>query len=168
MVPVAAAVVTLVACAVFGLTSSIGSTLLFTAAAFVLGTVVQEFWRGTGARRAMSGEPAPLALVSLVRRNRRRYGGYLVHLGIAVLFVGVAASSSFADERDVRLSPGDSVTVAGYELTYDRPTAELRAAPNGRLERIDFGADLRVTRDGRDRGTLVTEKSYFPSAGPML
>ena len=51
--------------------------------------------RGARARRAMAGEAAPLALLALVRRNRRRYGGYIVHVGIAVLFVGVAASSSF-------------------------------------------------------------------------
>jgi cytochrome c-type biogenesis protein CcmF len=116
----------------------------------------------------MAGEPVPLALVSLVRRNRRRYGGYLVHAGVAVLFVGVAASSSFADERDVRLSPGGTVRVGGYDLTYERPTSELVAASNGRLERIDFGARLRVERDGSPPATLVTERSYFPSSGPML
>ena len=166
--PVGAAVVACIVLAVAGAASEPPALIMFTLAAFVLAAVTQELWRGTRARRVMAREPVPLAAVSLIRRNRRRYGGYLVHAGIAVLFVGVAASSSFADERDVRLSPGQSVTVGGYELTYVRPTAELRAASNGRLERIDFGAQLRVVRDGRDRGTLVTEKSYFPSAGPML
>ena len=54
----------------------------------------QELWRGVRARRAVARETVPVALVSLVRRNRRRYGGYFVHVGIVVLFVGVAASSS--------------------------------------------------------------------------
>ena len=52
---------------------------MFAACGFLLGCVGQEFWRGARARRAMSGEALPVALVSLVRRNRRRYGGYLVH-----------------------------------------------------------------------------------------
>ena len=79
---------------------------MFCCAAFVFGSVGQEFVRGTRARRAMAGEPAPRALLALVRRNRRRYGGYIVHLGIAVLFVGVAASSSFQHATELRLSPG--------------------------------------------------------------
>jgi cytochrome c-type biogenesis protein CcmF len=127
----------------------------------------QELVRGVRARRVMAREPVPLAVVSLVRRNRRRYGGYLVHVGMAVLFVGIAASSSFADERVVELTPGASARVGGYDVEYVRPTSELVAAPNGRLERIDFGAVLRVTRDGRS-STMVTERSFFPSAGPML
>src|SRR4029079_1276087 len=69
--------------------------LMFAACGFLLGCVGQEFWRGARARRAMSGEALPVALVSLVRRNRRRYGGYLVHMGVALLFVGIAASSAF-------------------------------------------------------------------------
>jgi cytochrome c-type biogenesis protein CcmF len=166
--PVAVGALACAGLAAAGAASEPPALIMFTLAAFVLAAVGQELWRGTRARRVMARETVPVALASLIRRNRRRYGGYLVHAGIAVLFVGIAASSSFADERDVRLSPGQSVTVGGYELTYVRPTSELRAASNGRLERIDFGADLRVRRDGRSLGTLSTEKSYFPSAGPML
>jgi len=103
-----------------------------------------------------------------VRRNRRRYGGYLVHVGMAVVFVGIAASSSFADERDVQLSAGDAVRVGGYTIDYVKPTAQLVAAPNGRLERIDLGADMRVARRGETPRLVHTEKSYFPSVGPLL
>jgi cytochrome c-type biogenesis protein CcmF len=123
--------------------------------------------RGVRARRVMAREAVPVALVSLVRRNRRRYGGYLVHAGMAVLFVGIAASSSFADERDVELTPGQTARVGGYDIEYVKPTSELVAASNGRLERIDFGAEMRVS-GGRETTTLMTERSYFPSAGPML
>jgi cytochrome c-type biogenesis protein CcmF len=86
---------------------------------------------------------------------------------MAVLFVGIAASSSFADERDVELTPGQSTQVGGYEIEYVRPTSDLVAASNGRLERIDFGAEVRVTRDGEST-VLRTERSYFPSSAPML
>src|SRR4051794_39416461 len=83
------------------------------AAAFAIAAVAQELWRGVAVRRATSHEPAPVALVSLVRRNRRRYGGYVVHVGIALLFVGVAASSAFQHVRDVRLSPGQTARIGG-------------------------------------------------------
>jgi hypothetical protein len=107
------------------------------------------------------------AFTGLVARNRRRYGGYVVHAGMAVLFVGIAASSSFADERDVELVAGQTTRVGGYDIEYVKPTSDLVAANNGRLERIDFGAQLRVTRDGRST-MLTTVRSYFPSARPLL
>src|SRR4051794_39953480 len=151
-----------------GVTQSATSLIMFSAAAFVVGAVGQEYVRGVRARRAMSGEPVPLALVSLVRRNRRRYGGYLVHVGVAVLFVGVAASSAFQHVRDVRLGPGQTARVGGHQLTYVRPTGRVVAASNGRLERIDLGADLRVRRDGRPVGMLHTHRSYFPTMDPTL
>ena len=141
---------------------------MFVLAGFVIGGVGQELVRGVRARRVMAREPVPVALISLIRRNRRRYGGYLVHVGMAVIFVGIAASSSFAEERDVQLSQGKSVQVGGYTVQYVKPTAELVAAPNGRLERIDLGADLRVARGGETPRIVHTEKSYFPSNGPEL
>ena len=72
------------------------SLAMFCLVAFVLAVVGQELWRGTVARRTMTGESWPRALARLTGRNRRRYGGYLVHAGIAVLFLGVAASSAFS------------------------------------------------------------------------
>ena len=101
------------------------SLIMFCFVAFVLAVVGQEFWRGASARRTMTGEAWPRALARLVGRNRRRYGGYLVHAGIAVLFLGVAASSAFIEQRDVRLSPGERFSSGGYEVEYVRATAEL-------------------------------------------
>ncbi len=166
--PALAGVLALAVLGALGLASEPPALLMFGFAAFVLTAVGQELWRGVRARRAMAGGGVPGALVALVRRNRRRYGGYLVHAGVAVLFVGVAASSSFQDEREVQLSPGQSTRVGAYDVTYVKPTADLRAAPNGRLERIDLGAQLRVARDGESPRTLSTVKSFFPSAAPML
>jgi cytochrome c-type biogenesis protein CcmF len=167
LAPVGVAVVVGVATAAW-LRREPAAIVMFALSAFVLAGVAQELWRGVRARRAMSGGSVPGALVALVRRNRRRYGGYLVHAGVSLLFMGIAASSSFQDERDVRLTPGQSTRVGGYEITYVKPTAELVAAPNGRLERIDLGAQLRLTRDGRPAGELHTHKSYFPSVAPMF
>ncbi|MBD0281197.1 MAG: heme lyase CcmF/NrfE family subunit [Thermoleophilaceae bacterium] len=168
-VPVAAAAVTLVALLAVGdVARRPLAVAMFCLAAFALAVVAQEFWRGVRARRAMSDDSVPRALVSLVRRNRRRYGGYLVHAGIAVLFVGVAASTAFQDVRDVRLAPGERARVAGYEITYVRPTGGIDVAPNGSLEKIDLGAALRVRRGGGEPIALHPERSYFPSSDPSL
>src|SRR4051794_14492735 len=161
-------VLVVVALVVAGVTGSPAALAMFGLSAFVLAASGQELSRGVRAGRAMSGEPVPRALVSLVRRNRRRYGGYLVHVGVAVLFAGVAASSAFQHVRDVRLGPGQTARVGGYELTYLRPTGRVVAASNGRLERIDLGADLRVRRAGRPVGMVHTHRSYFPTMDPTL
>jgi len=166
-VPAGAALVTLIACLAFGLGDRVTAVLMFAAGAFVAGTVGQELWRGTGARRAMSGEAPPRALVTLVGRNRRRYGGYVVHLGIALLFVGVAASSAFENARDVRMRPGQTEQVGDYKVTYVRSTSGI-AEEAGSLEAIRIGAELRVQRGGGEPFTAITERRYYPSQDPEL
>jgi cytochrome c-type biogenesis protein CcmF len=169
LVPGGAAAVTLVTLlAAGGVADRPAALALFCLAAFVLGVIAQEFWRGVRARQAMSSDSVPLALVSLVRRNRRRYGGYLVHAGVTILLVGVAASSTFQDARDVRLGQGQSARVGDYEVTYLRPTGKLDVASNGSLEKINLGADLRVRRGRGKARTIHTERSYFPSSDPSL
>ncbi len=130
---------------------------MFGLGTFVLASVAQELWRGVGARRAATHEVAPVALVSLVRRNRRRYGGYLVHAGIALLLIGVAASSSFQHSRNVTLMPGQSTSVDGYKIAYVRPTVAATS------QKLSFGAVLRVTRRGRPVTTLHTTRGFYPS-----
>ena len=100
----------------------------------------------------------PRAFVSLVRRNRRRYGGYIVHAGVTILLVGVAASSSFQDVTEVRLAPGESARVGGYDIEYARPTGNLDVTSSGSLEKINLGADLRV------RQATATQACCTPSA----
>jgi cytochrome c-type biogenesis protein CcmF len=164
--PTVAALVVLVALLAIGVTGSATALIMFVFAAFVVGVLSQELWRGVGARRAMTSEGPARALVSLVRRNRRRYGGYTVHLGMAVLFVGVAASSAFQHARDVRLSPGQTATVGGYQVTYVRSTARVDERDGG-VERVALGADLRVRRNGSKVADLHTERGYYPSSAPF-
>src|SRR5258708_35801733 len=95
LVPIAAALLTLVVLLGAGVAGKPGAIAMFCIAGFVFASIAQEFYRGARARRAMAGEPAPMALLALVRRNRRRYGGYIVPIGVAAVFIGVAASSSF-------------------------------------------------------------------------
>jgi cytochrome c-type biogenesis protein CcmF len=146
---------------------SVPSLAMFSFVAFVLSVVAQEFWRGATARRVMTGESWPRALARLTGRNRRRYGGYLTHAGIAVLFLGVAASSAFLEQRDVRLSPGDTIQVGAYTVTYREATAKLGGDDAGTGAPISLGAVLDV-RKGDERFTLRPSRNYYSSNDPSL
>lgn len=87
-------------------------------AAFVVATVVQEFRRGARARSAATGEPQPVALWNLTLRNKRRYGGYVIHIGVVLMAVGITGSSVFQREVEATLRPGESVDLSGYRLQY--------------------------------------------------
>ena len=108
---------------------------MFCVAAFTLTAVGQELWRGTRARRALTREPRPVALAALVGRNRRRYGGYTVHVGIAVLLVGVASSTAFQHVRDIRMKPGDTARVGGYDITLRQADERAERRRRSRSER---------------------------------
>ena len=141
---------------------------MFCCGTFVFGCMGQEFVRGVRARRAMAGEGALAALFALVRRNRRRYGGYIVHIGMAVLFIGVAASSSFQHASELGLSPGQSTRVGAYTIRYVRPTATITpkydAAHTGST--LSLGAVLDVTKHGRHVATLQPSEGYYASDEP--
>jgi cytochrome c-type biogenesis protein CcmF len=134
---------------------------MFTVAAFTLAALVQEFARGAAAYRSLAGGSYANALLALFARNRRRYGGYLVHAGIAGLLIAVAASSSFQTSRDLRLRPGQSATVGDYEVTYVRPTAQISPAE----QRVTFGSVLAVTRGGKPYATLYPSRNYYAGTG---
>jgi cytochrome c-type biogenesis protein CcmF len=143
-------------------TAHLFAVVLFACASFVVAVVVQEFWRGVRARHAMAGESPPVALVALVRRNRRRYGGYIVHAGLAVLLVGVAASSSFKHSRYASLRPGQSAAIGGYTIKYVRPTVTATA------QKISLGAVLRVSKGSQPVARLHSAYEMFPSQDPSL
>ena len=84
---------------------------------FVLGTVLQEFVRGILARHRATGEDYVSALGNLIRRNNRRYGGYVVHLAIVLIGAGAVGSQVYQQQTQAALAPGQSVTLAGYTIT---------------------------------------------------
>jgi cytochrome c-type biogenesis protein CcmF len=125
-------------------------------AGFVAGTIVQEFYRGVRARRRMHGESAPVALARLVARNRRRYGGYLVHAGVLIYFVAFAGMA-FRREIEATLKPGESATLSSpfghtYTLTH------MGISQFETLNRIVSAATISVMKDGRPMGLLTSEK----------
>ena len=131
-----------------------GATL--TACVFVLACILGEFVKGTRVRHSVGDVSWPGALVSLVGRNRRRYGGYLVHVGVVVLFVGLAGSSAYSTARDVTLRPGDSTTVAGYTFTASGFTREADSHVRS------VAMTLSVTDpDGASLGTVHPAKNIY-------
>src|SRR3954470_23543246 len=141
---------------------SIPSLIMFAGVTFVLSVVTRELVRGARERRRATGESWPLAAGRLVANNRRRYGGYLAHAGIALLFAGIAASSAFMVQRDIRLKPGQTARVGGNTITYREPTARVFNDPAGTGAALSFGAVLDVRRGGRH---LVLRPSHnlYPS-----
>jgi cytochrome c-type biogenesis protein CcmF len=161
-VPLAVAAVTLVVLAVFtDAAHKPWALALFVFAAFALTGLGQEFWTGAAARRKASGESMPTALVGLVTRNRRRYGGYIVHAGIAVLLIGIAASSSFQTNRDVDLKPGENATIDGRTITYVKPTVEVDS------EKYTFAQRLRVEEGGETSYLRSSQRFFKPTGVPV-
>lgn len=131
--------------------------VLFALASFSLAALVSEFWRGASAYQALSGAGPVTALIRVVSRNRRRYGGYIAHAGIAILFIAVAASSSFQTSRDLRLLPGESAQVEDYTVTYVKPTQAISSEE----QRLTFGAVVDIDRDGEQFLTLNPSRNYY-------
>jgi len=166
--PVAAALATLVVLLGAGVERKALAIAMFCCAAFAIASVAQELWRGTRARGSIAREAPPLALVALIRRNRRRYGGYVVHVGMAALFIGVAASSSFQHQSELNLSPGHSTRVGAYRVAYVRPTATVTPAYDSAHTgaTLTLGAVLRVSRGGRYVATLRPSEGFYDSGEP--
>jgi cytochrome c-type biogenesis protein CcmF len=123
---------------------------------FVAGTVVQEFYRGVRARMRMHAESAPVALARLVGRNRRRYGGYIVHVGMLIYFVAFAGMA-FKREQEATLKPGQSVVMRspfGHTYTF----THLGISQYEALNRIVSAATVEVTKDGKPDGLITSEK----------
>ncbi|HEV8671949.1 MAG TPA: heme lyase CcmF/NrfE family subunit [Candidatus Limnocylindria bacterium] len=133
------------------------AVLTYALAAFVAATVVQEFARGIRARSALHGESAGTAFANLLRRSGRRYGGYVVHLGIVLVAVAVATSQSKTVEIERTVRAGDHFEAAGYTVTYNG----LRSVDEPQRDLLV--ADLAITGNGADaqlRPALV----FFPNA----
>jgi cytochrome c-type biogenesis protein CcmF len=154
--PIGVAVATGAALVALGAGSSLPGLVGYTFCAFVLASIVLEFARGTRARRALSGGSWANALAELIGRNRRRYGGYVVHASIVLLAIGVIGSSAYDTTREQRLARGETMTVGGYALTYLGATRERGA------NAMELRALVGVQRGGERLGTMRPGKnSYF-------
>jgi cytochrome c-type biogenesis protein CcmF len=116
--PLAAAVVGGIVLLAVGAGSSPVGVIAYTFSVFVMASIALEFSRGTRARKALGDESWLGALSSLIARNRRRYGGYVVHAAVVFLAIGIAGSSAYQTVRERRLTPGSSMSVAGNRLVF--------------------------------------------------
>ena len=139
----------------FGAGSSIPGLVAYTFSAFVLTSIVLEFARGTRARKALGDPTRAHALARLIGRNRRRYGGYLVHASIVMLAIGIAGSSAYDSVGEGRVARGDTISVSDYRLQYR--ALEERVGPNATELRAVFG----VERDGDELGTVAAGKNAY-------
>ncbi len=133
-------------------------------AVFVVVAISQEFWRGAGARHRLHGESYPLAFARLIARNRRRYGGYMVHLAIVTYFVAFTGMA-FKTEIEVSLQPGESATLRspfGHTYTFTHIGISQYDAAN----RFVTAASVEVRKDGKRVGVMRSERrQYFTGSG---
>jgi cytochrome c-type biogenesis protein CcmF len=122
---------------------------------FVLDTIVVEFYRGMRARQAMVGESAPRALARLMAKNRRRYGGYVIHVAIVMIFVAITGTSAFKQERQKTLNQGEQFEIGGYTLRYDG--IEQHDSPHV----ASLMAKMSVFSGGKQIDTLKPEKRFY-------
>jgi cytochrome c-type biogenesis protein CcmF len=153
--PLGAALATGLVLLALGAGSSRAGLIAYTFSAFVLGSIVYEFARGTRARRALTGGSWLGAFNGLVARNRRRYGGYVVHASIVLLAIGVAGSSAYDTVREQRLRPGSSLAVGDYNVKYR--SLSSREGANA----TEVRAQLDVSRNGKSLGTLEAGKNDY-------
>jgi len=153
--PSGAAVVVGALLLALGAGSSIPGLIAYTFSAFVLASIALEFARGTRARRALSGGSWPRAFSDLIARNRRRYGGYVVHAAIVLVAIGIAGSSAYDIVGEGKLARGESLAVGDYRLTY-RALVERPAA-----NATEVRAVLDVQRGGDELGTVAAGKNAY-------
>jgi cytochrome c-type biogenesis protein CcmF len=143
-------VATGVALLALGFGSSWPGLLAYTFGAFVAASIVLEFVRG----RAAAG-----GVFRLVARNRRRYGGYVVHAAVVLLAIGIAGSSAYQTIRERVLRPGQSIAAAGYTLTYTGLTGVKGSNYTG------FRAFVDVTGHGERFRLAPGQNNYFIEGG---
>jgi len=163
--PTAVGLLVLAACLATGM-RDLYAVVALTFGGFTAGTIVQEFWRGVRARMRMHDEAAPLALARLMGRNRRRYGGYVVHVGILIYCVAFAGMA-FHRTEEATLKPGEAIEVRSpfghtYTLTH------VGLSQYDELNRTVTAATMAVAVDGRPAGMLTSEKrQHFVQPGDV-
>jgi cytochrome c-type biogenesis protein CcmF len=130
------------------------SGICFALCAFVTVTIGQEFVRGAWVRQQATGTDVFTALVGLVGRSRRRYGGYIIHLGIVLVFLGFAGEG-FKREEQVLLKPGGEIAIGDFTVRHDA----LRVTDDGQKQMIT--AQLSVLRNGKAAGAMAPAKWFY-------
>ena len=153
-VPIALGIV--VTLALVPLIGNVVAAFAFGACAFALGSIAVEYVRGTRTRQRNTHEAYPRAVVSLVSRDRQRYGGYLIHLSIAILAIGIIGSTVFQTVREVNLQRGESVDIGRYTITYIGTANIQETGREVIVSRLEV-----FTQDGSKLGEMFPRTQYY-------
>jgi cytochrome c-type biogenesis protein CcmF len=151
--PVTSGIVTAVALAALGMRQW-NSLLCFALCAFVVGTVVQEFWRGTNVRQRNTDTDFMTALIGLVARNKRRYGGYIVHLGIVSIMLGFAGRG-FKLDKIVVLQPKEQTTIGEFTIRNDG----IKVSDDGAKQMVT--GYMAIFKDGKQIDTMYPARWFY-------
>jgi cytochrome c-type biogenesis protein CcmF len=121
-----------------------------------LSLILAEFWKGVQARHTTRGENVLTALINLISRNHRRYGGYIIHLGVILIAMGVIGDAYFKLETQGTVSQGESLSIGGYQLQFK----ELLGYPGSDGREI-VAASMNLSRDGQLIRELSPRRDYF-------
>jgi cytochrome c-type biogenesis protein CcmF len=129
----------------------------FTLLAFVVLTIVYDTALALRARKRIAGEGIFRGLVTLARRNQRRYGGLIVHLGVVLIILGIAGSMTYSIEKEATLGLKQELPIGNYRIQFEGLTGS-RQPTHFRVE----GA-FRVFHNGSDDGVLTPALKFFPT-----
>ena len=153
--PVVTALLVVVALLVVGVRQPF-ALLGFAAVGLAVGGIASEWYRGTRSRHRR-GEAYPMAFLNLLSGNRPRYGGYIVHIGISMLAVGVVASSFFSAQRDIVMLPGDVQAFGDYTFKY------VGAVHTVHTDRAESIAAFDVWKGERFSGRMEAFRAFYPT-----
>jgi cytochrome c-type biogenesis protein CcmF len=157
LVPTIAGVALMVVLAIFGAYEHPYALVSFGLCMFVTTTIFSEFWKGASAIRAKNGIGFIPAAIELTHRNTRRYGGYLVHMGIVFMFIGYTGSA-FNQDVTKEVAPGGSTDVGHYNLRI----ANIQSGENDTYAWQRLAVDL--SRNGSPLGTLFPERRLYKAS----
>lgn len=132
----------------------------FTIATFAIFATLSEFIKGTRVRMKMTQENVVTAFSKLILKNRRRYGGYTVHIGLILLIIGVIGSNAYDMTIDKTVELGGSIKVRNYEIKYT-DLSQRKVADKGDYDEVY--ASLSVYRDGEFVGIMEPSKIFYPT-----
>jgi cytochrome c-type biogenesis protein CcmF len=142
---------------------SAGALFGFWIITFVGATTLWEYARGVIARRRAQNESWPVAFWRLTGRNRRRYGGYMIHLGVVCMALGILGTNLFQQETQGSLAIGESMELGGFEITYNG-LGNRRGADD--LAIVE--ANLTLSRDGKVLRTLQPRREIYQNSGQTM
>lgn len=157
IVPIAVAIVAAGVLFATGVTK-VYALIAYSISVFVVAATLQDILKGIWVRKKLTGESLFVSTFRLLTKNRRRYGGYIIHIGIVMMIVGITGSNVYNTELTKTVKPGEAIEFAGYKMTYNGLQENAR-----KNTQIVF-ADTQLSKDGQFLRSLHVEKVFYPTS----